>query len=360
MSTQANVGSIAAIRSFRNALANFASKGEDALYEVDMIVRRMQEWVQQDRPAFWKGELRRAWDMVTKARNDLERCRRNTVGGQRPSCYEEKKALDEAKDYVKYCEDKQKACRRWLHELEHEVSEYEGRVSHLMNVFEMDTPKALAALDRMLEALEKYVRMQNPEGSSEAASAGSGSAGGDSAASMSRGDGSEVEKDDPLALIKELRKRTPPASSRAELAVASDAELAGGDDFEKQARNLARQIGVGSAFPGMNDKVVVYRGALDVAEVYLQRLAVDDAQGAAANGNETSADSGWFIGPVHTAAELPEAYEAMRLGDVASQRPELMQVCGLPAGSLAIFTAKTIETIVDGENESMLEESAAR
>ena len=54
--------------------------------------------------------------------------------------------------------------RHWQQTLRHELFEYEGRMSQLMKLVEIDVPYAIGVLTRILRSLEEYqsLRAANP------------------------------------------------------------------------------------------------------------------------------------------------------------------------------------------------------
>ena len=160
----ANVQSLEAIDAVRRALALFGDQVGDALTELDTEMRRVSQWLQHDRPGYWKTQIRLAADQVHDAQQALHRCLMFPIAGERPSCYEERSALKRAQARLAYCEQKAERVRHWQRTLEHELFEYEGRISQLVRVAEIDVPQAIGVLHRIVRHLEEYqsLRANNP------------------------------------------------------------------------------------------------------------------------------------------------------------------------------------------------------
>ncbi len=157
MSTRANVHSSAAIEAVRNSLIAFVEQVSDALAILETEMRRVQEWLEHDRPQFWRRQIHVATDEVNKAQADLHRCLMFPApGGERPSCYEERQALKEAQSREAYCRAKAERVRHWVRTLQHEVFEYQGRISQLVRLVEIDAPRAIGVLEQVLRRLEEY------------------------------------------------------------------------------------------------------------------------------------------------------------------------------------------------------------
>lgn len=175
-----NIRSVATLAELRAALAKFAAAVAQSLDEVDMELRRAVDWVRLERPGHWKKELQRAWDRVAEARNELAQCEARAYDGQRPSCYQEKKALEAAKAYVRTCQEKIEIVRHWCGAIGQEASEYQGYVGQLRTMLESEVPRSMALLNNMIAAIESYAALQaptvtRPVGSVAAATANTGS-----------------------------------------------------------------------------------------------------------------------------------------------------------------------------------------
>ena len=148
----ANVHSLEAIAAVRTALVAFRDDLEQAIATIDLEMRKVLDWLEHDRPRFWRMQLREAQDGVTQARQALHRCLMYPINDERPSCYEERAELKKAEARLVYCDEKSERLRHWIREVRHEMSEYQGRISQLKDLVEIDTPQALAILERLVIA----------------------------------------------------------------------------------------------------------------------------------------------------------------------------------------------------------------
>lgn len=165
MSGPAKVHSSEAIEAVRRTLILFIERVNDALAELGSEMRRVQEWLEHDRPGYWKKQVRVAMDEVHETQQALHRCLMFPIAGERPSCYEERAALKKAQARLAYCQGKGECVRHWQQTLRHELFEYEGRISQLTKLVDIDVPQAIGVLDRILRNLEEYqaVRTTNPK-----------------------------------------------------------------------------------------------------------------------------------------------------------------------------------------------------
>ena len=157
MTDQADVKSIDTLAFVKAAFAAFAHETGQAVSEVEIQGQRAVEWITVDQAAFWKAETRRMADLVNKAVKDLEYCRTfKKVGDNQPSCIEEKKALEKAKQRLARAEEKAELVRRWTPVVQQQFREACVRLVRFREVIDVDCPKAMAELERMLRSLDAY------------------------------------------------------------------------------------------------------------------------------------------------------------------------------------------------------------
>jgi len=148
----------------RVSLVSFREQVADALGELSSEMRRVMDWLEHDRPRYWKTQTRRAMDVEHEAKQALHRCLMFPIADERPSCYEERNELKKAQAHLKYCQDKIDRVRHWQSSFQHELFEYDGRISQLVRLVEVEIPKSIAVLEKVLRHLEEYqsVRVVNP------------------------------------------------------------------------------------------------------------------------------------------------------------------------------------------------------
>jgi hypothetical protein len=156
MDRSANVTSIDAIRALRSAFRAFEANSREAVTLLTLEVRKALDWLENDRTRYWPEQVRKASECVAQARNDLERCQLTYGSEDSPSCYEQKKALERAKRRLRLCEDKVKRVKYWVRTVRGEMDEFEGQMARINNCLDADVPRAVALLERMLRALERY------------------------------------------------------------------------------------------------------------------------------------------------------------------------------------------------------------
>ncbi len=76
--------------------------------------------------------------------------------GQHKACLDEKKAVEQAVNRLRMCEEKVRVTRHWRDQMRHKSEEFSGKLARLQNYLDNDLPRAQAALGRVISALEKY------------------------------------------------------------------------------------------------------------------------------------------------------------------------------------------------------------
>ena len=165
MSTQAEVKSIDTLAFVKASMVAFGHETGQSLAEVEMQAQRIVDWICLEQAAYWKTEVRKAADGVNQAMKDLQHCRTyKKVGNNEPSCIEEKKALEKAKKKLARAEEKAEAVRRWTPVVRQQLQETGVRLTRFREIIDVDCPKAVARLERMLVSLDHYAHTAAPRG----------------------------------------------------------------------------------------------------------------------------------------------------------------------------------------------------
>jgi len=162
----ARVQTIDAVAMLAAALRKFGEEAGTAIIDLDLEVNRALDWVQNDRRDYWETQVRRAWERIDEARQELDRCLRNAVADQRPSCYEERKAMERAKRRLRTAEEKVETVRRWSHTCDRETLHFRVSAGQLSGWLQAELPQSVAQLERMQNALEAYVTGPAPAAAS--------------------------------------------------------------------------------------------------------------------------------------------------------------------------------------------------
>lgn len=160
MSIPANVRSIGSIRHFKAALVRYEEEAASALSSLRQDVNRFLDWLEHDRPAFWRQQMRRAHDDVAEARSRLNRKQIITVGGHRPECIEEKQDLQKAKRRLELAQRKIEIVRQWNVKAHQAADDYTAQLGRCEQALTQELPRMTALLERILAALESYAESE--------------------------------------------------------------------------------------------------------------------------------------------------------------------------------------------------------
>lgn len=162
MSNQAAVHSIDALKELRAALAVFAEESLEALGAVEMEVRRTLQWLQHDRRLYWQDQIKRRREKMAAAQAELFRRQLAKRPDSSPSCVEQKELLRKAEASFQEAEMRLLMVKKWEPALQQALFEYHGSVRRIKSLSSGDVPRALARLERMIVALEAYLRVPVP------------------------------------------------------------------------------------------------------------------------------------------------------------------------------------------------------
>jgi hypothetical protein len=169
MSTQVTVNSIEALKDFRVALALYGEDTLAALGAVNAEVRRTIQWLHQDRPAYWQQQVKIRRERVAAAQAELFRRKLAKTPEYSPPMSEQKEILRRAELSLQDAEKRSVMVRKWQPMLQQAVLEAQASTRRLRDLAAGDIPRAVGLLDRLIDALEAYLRVAVPS-SSEAAS----------------------------------------------------------------------------------------------------------------------------------------------------------------------------------------------
>jgi hypothetical protein len=159
----ARIKSIEILEVISSALKTFRSESSSALDDLDIELHRALNWIHQDRTEYWKQELRRSDEKVSEAKIQLKQAQSSRkLQDYRPSCVDEQRALERAKQRNKTAEMKCKAVQHWTQTIDRAVTAVQRARGQFSLWLDSDVEKAIAALNRMSETLETYVTLEAP------------------------------------------------------------------------------------------------------------------------------------------------------------------------------------------------------
>lgn len=168
MAESAHIDSLHLLKDLRATLIGFAETARMALGEADSDIHRTLSWLTGQAEPHWRAQARKCADNLAQARDQLRRkSLYKTAGGGRASVVDEKIAVATAQRRLEEAQTKLKNVQRWKRQLEQEVLQYRGQVQAIQRTVEMDLPRAVALLDRVLDNLDAYVAVAAPRRSDE-------------------------------------------------------------------------------------------------------------------------------------------------------------------------------------------------
>jgi hypothetical protein len=162
MSTQAAVQSIEALQDLRVALSVYAEDTLSTLSSVDMEIRRVVQWLQYDRPAFWQAQIKRRREEVAAAQAEVFRRKLAKTADYTPAFSEQKELLRRAEAHLRDAETRAALVKKWTSALPQAVLEYHASARRITDLSLGEIPRAVVKLTRMVEALEAYLREAPP------------------------------------------------------------------------------------------------------------------------------------------------------------------------------------------------------
>ena len=163
MGQAANVTSLEAIREFQRELKRYEEAARSILENLSGQAHRAQNWIEHDRSRYWPREVIKSEDRVAEARADLQRAKMAALKDQHKACSDEKKAVERAVSRLRLCEEKVRVTKHWRNQMRHKSEEFSGKMARMQTYLDNDLPRAQAALERIITALEKYTESnKNP------------------------------------------------------------------------------------------------------------------------------------------------------------------------------------------------------
>lgn len=162
MSKQARIHSIETLKDVKAAVAEFCESVAQTLASVDADINRITQWLHQDRPAYWKREVRKREEDVAHAQSAI--MRKRIISAPEPaSIVEEQKVLNKARERLGAAQKKLEAVRRWGPIWEREALLYKTTCRGLAETIHRDMPAAAARLESMMNSLDAYMRVAVPQ-----------------------------------------------------------------------------------------------------------------------------------------------------------------------------------------------------
>ncbi|MGO9470272.1 MAG: hypothetical protein ACLQVF_39755 [Isosphaeraceae bacterium] len=163
MSRSANVLSTDTLKDFKITLCNFGEEARNALSGVEMELRRTRDWLERDQLGYWQAQVKRRQEELMQARADLHKRKISQQGSDAVSDAEQKEALRDAQRRLRTAEEKVDLIKKKLIPyLTHEIAEYHAHAQPLGDHLSGGFERSIAAMEKMVAALESYLALRAP------------------------------------------------------------------------------------------------------------------------------------------------------------------------------------------------------
>ncbi|MFU8829259.1 MAG: hypothetical protein ACNA8P_07475 [Phycisphaerales bacterium] len=351
MNTGANVRSIDALRELRTSLVFFQDEASAALSMAEADIVRTIDWIRSSQIPFWKKEIIRRQELLTRAKSDLARAQLTSHSMGTKSTVDERKAISKARGELEEAEQKLKSCRQWFRELEKQYTLYKGRVAALQRMIVSSLPGARHELEQMAQTLDEYLSIASESNGQQAGAAQPVVA----ASSSSSGETGvrRIWKD--LAPSRKLRSRAPLVEDPAQALHAQGRAKSWGLLDQDSTRRLAHLLGVQEALESREfDPLQSSRslGGFAEAPVEQDRLIIDSRWHPDSptllirTPTSPLGDSGWLL-TRSDVTDPPEEVVAVRVRDAIGVYPELAIVLAVPRRVALLIDEGHLQSIHD-------------
>jgi hypothetical protein len=129
-----------------------------------MEARRTVQWLQHDRRNYWQEQIKRRREQVAIAKAEVFRRKIAKTADYTPAYSEQKENLRKAEASLHEAEMRSALVKKWEPLLQQAILEYHGSSRRISDLASGDVPRALVKLERMIDALEAYLRVAIPSG----------------------------------------------------------------------------------------------------------------------------------------------------------------------------------------------------
>lgn len=161
MSEHAKVTSLEAIESFRAKLIVFRTRAASVLDEVSDEVTRTRLWLESDRPAHWKNEIRRLNRILEQRQQEYFSAQ---LAGLRDASQQERSAVEKARRAVQSAEERLQTVKKWYRQYDQRVEPLGRNVEKFRHSVQHDVGQATAWLGEMIKTLAAYAELSPAAG----------------------------------------------------------------------------------------------------------------------------------------------------------------------------------------------------
>ncbi len=154
--SEADVRSIEALIELQQAVDRLSDRLLQQGHQIRSMVGKAEQHFSQVYPVYWQGQLRRAEQRLSEARDRLSRKESVVGSGQFVPAADEKKEVALWKARKTLCRERIERSRRVAVEMEQNCEKMKGPIADLIELAEVSLPNASARLATLIARLQAY------------------------------------------------------------------------------------------------------------------------------------------------------------------------------------------------------------
>ena len=161
MADQADVRSLERLESFSSELGRFRTQLLKEIESLEVELRRLTFWLENDALTYWTDELANAQRAFTDAQRTLSQCMSYVRVDEKRPCTEEKKRLLVATRRREECQSKLKTVKAAIMHWERARTSNRARIERCRELGDAELLNALQHLRGQVERLEQYANLRS-------------------------------------------------------------------------------------------------------------------------------------------------------------------------------------------------------
>lgn len=158
-----DVRDIEALEAFRIGLLKFADDGEQVLQQYRTAIGRAASYFADERPAYWRHQIRRAERDLNEAKEELSRKLSTARSEDRPAATEATVRVSRAERRLQYCFKQDRLAAAIAREISQQCDAVLGPVADATEQCTAIMPTAAGELAQLIEQLRRYAEQAPPE-----------------------------------------------------------------------------------------------------------------------------------------------------------------------------------------------------
>lgn len=156
MPAQAKVSSIATLDAFRSSLIVYLERARHILDDQQSEILRTRTWLEHDRQAHWKKQIRLRGHELAQAEQELLTAR---LSDQNEAVRDRRRVVDRARARLAEAEETLQRIKRWLQQYDHQLDPHLRTTNPLRRLLDRDLLKAIALLSQTTDTLADYAAL---------------------------------------------------------------------------------------------------------------------------------------------------------------------------------------------------------